>query len=86
MEDLNNDGLYTKEDVEIDALSKKSAAQRQMAWTALLAMLAATGFLFSPYIEEPRVEALADLLGLFYLSCSGIVGAYMGFTTWMNKK
>jgi hypothetical protein len=86
VEDLNEDGEINKEDLELMILRNKSRAQRHMAWISISSMLLATVFLFSPAISDSRIEALSDILGLFYLSLSGIVGAFMGFTTWMAKK
>ena len=57
-----------------------------MAWAAMIAMIIGTIILFTPIVTENRVNALSDLLGLFYISQAGIVGAYMGVTAWMSKK
>ena len=45
-----------------------------------------SAFLFMPIIKETRVQALGDILGLFYIAQAGIVGAYMGVTAWMSRK
>lgn len=74
----------TKLDLELR--EEKADAHRRMAWVALLSMLFFTIVLFSPMVSDSRVEALADLLGLFYVAQAGIVGAYMGVTAWMNRK
>ena len=37
-------------------------------------------------IPIPRVEALAEISSLFYISGAGIVGTYMGTTAWMDRK
>ena len=42
--------------------------------------------LFTPFVSETRVSALADLLGLFYIAQAGVVGAYMGVSAWMSRK
>ena len=42
--------------------------------------------LFTPFVSESRVSALADLLGLFYIAQAGVVGAYMGVSAWMSRK
>ena len=65
---------------------EKADTQKRMAWVAMLSMVAFTVALFSPVISDSRVEALADLLGLFYIAQAGVVGAYMGVTAWMSKK
>jgi hypothetical protein len=48
-------------------------------------MIAFTGVLFTPLVSVERVDALGDLLGLFYMGQASVVGAYMGFTAYMNR-
>lgn len=90
--DLTGDGVVNKDDialakelVEIELREKKNHAQKKMAWIAILSMVVFSIVLFTPWIPESRVSALSDLIGLFYLAQAGVVGAYMGFTTWMSK-
>lgn len=88
--DMDRDGQISSDDLdqanamlELDLRESKANTQRKMAWSALLSMAMFTLYLFSPFISDSRVEALADLLGLFYIAQAGIVGAYMGVTAWM---
>ncbi len=90
--DLDNDGKIGRRDIEnsnqlleLELREEKADSQRRMAWTAILSMIVFTMLLFSPIISDSRVEALADLLGLFYIAQAGVVGAYMGVTAWMSK-
>ena len=39
-----------------------------------------------PLLSDARVNALADLLGLFYIAQTGVVAAYMGATAYMAGK
>ena len=55
-----------------------------MARFTLLAMGAFTVAMF--FVPLERVEALADISNLFYISGAGIVGAYMGTAAWMARK
>ena len=57
-----------------------------MAWVAMGMMIVFTIVLFTPMMTDSRVEALADLLGLFYIAQTGIVAAYMGATAYMAGK
>ncbi len=82
--DLNKDGKVSEK--EVDLLARKMASQRRMAWVALSAIVIFTTVLFTPMVAETRVAALGDLIGLFYISMAGIVGAYMGVTAWMSRK
>ena len=90
--DLNEDGLLTDSELsrserltELDIRNEKADAQKQMAWVAMFSMLLFTIVLFSPMLSDSRVQALADLLGLFYIAQTGVVGAYFGMTAWMSK-
>ena len=90
--DLDNDGVVTddeiaksKEMIELELREEKSEAQKLMAWLAIIVMVLATIVLFTPLIPDSRVNALSDLLGLFYFSLCGIVGTYMGATAFMHK-
>ena len=90
--DLDNDGVVTddeiaksKEMIELELREEKSEAQKLMAWLAIIVMVVATIVLFTPLVPDSRVNALSDLLGLFYFSLCGIVGTYMGATAFMHK-
>jgi hypothetical protein len=90
--DLDKDGKISEEELRIareisdeERANRRQTNQRKMAWTALWTMIIFTLVLFSPIISDTRVEALADLLGLFYIAQASIVGAYMGMSAWMNK-
>ena len=90
--DLNSDGLLTDSELsrserltELDIRNEKADAQKHMAWVAMFSMIVFTIVLFSPMLSDSRVQALADLLGLFYIAQAGVVGAYFGMTAWMSK-
>ena len=91
--DLDQDGVVS--DVEIDRgnrlldlelAEEKSDAQRRMATGAIVSIVGFTAAILSPLVSESRVAALSDLMGLFYISMAGIVGAYMGVSAWMSKR
>ena len=91
--DLDGDGIVTdeeiareKEMIELELREEKANAQQWMAWVAMGSMLVFTTVLFLPVVSTSRVNALADLLGLFYIAQPGVVGAYMGVSAWMSKK
>ena len=78
--DLDKDGVVSdeeldraKEMMEMELREEKSEAQKMMAWLAIIVMILATIILFTPLIPDSRVNALSDLLGLFYFSLCGIV-------------
>ena len=89
--DEDGDGIVTDEELshvkeikETETALRKQLAQLRMARYTLISMGAFTLAMF--FIPLDRVEALADISNLFYISGAGIVGAYMGTTAWMNKK
>jgi len=91
--DLNQDGVTSQEELltlkeleELEMLDKKQSAQKKMAWVSIYAMIIVTALLFSPMISVERIDALSDLLGLFYISQAGVVGAFMGVAAWMSKR
>lgn len=91
--DFDHDGTVTddemsraKEMLEIELREEKFDQQQKMAWIAMATMFLFTVVLFSPIISEARVDALADLLGLFYIAQAGVVGTYMGAQALMHKK
>ena len=91
--DLDHDGVVTDEELahvkeikQTEHELRKQRAQRRMATFTLAAMGAFTFAMFLPVIPLERIEALADISNLFYISGAGIVGAYMGTTAWMARK
>ena len=84
--DRNKDGVVDDHELEIAQTEKelrKHLAQLRMARYTLISMGAFTAAMFFVPIE--RVEALADISNLFYISGAGIVGAYMG-ASMLGKK
>lgn len=73
-----------EQEVTKTQVRKKFQTQKQMAWVSLAAMIGLTVAMFTPYVTESRVHALGDLIGLFYISMAGIVGAYMGVSAWLT--
>ena len=91
--DMDGDGIVSDEELaavakleELEMQEEKADAQRRMAWVSLISMLVFTGFVFLPIFPDSRIQALADLFGLFYIGMAGVVGAYMGMTAYMSKK
>ena len=89
--DLNQDGEISDEVIsaakeirETETKLRKNLAQLRMARYTLIGMGVFTAAQF--VIPIPRVEALAEISSLFYISGAGIVGTYMGTTAWMDRK
>jgi len=88
--DIDGDGIvsdeelsYMKDIKETETKLRKNLAQLRMARYTLIGMGVFTLAMFVIPIE--RVEALADISNLFYISGAGIVGTYMGTTAYMTK-
>ena len=88
--DIDGDGIVSDEELshikdikETETKLRKNLAQLRMARYTLIGMGVFTVAMFFVPIE--RVEALADISNLFYISGAGIVGTYMGTTAYMTK-
>ena len=88
--DLDGDNEITNEELqqakeikETETKLRKNLAQLRMARYTLIGMGVLTIAMFIVPIE--RVEALADISNLFYISGAGIVGTYMGTSAYMAK-
>ena len=88
--DQDGDGIIT--DVELGSIkqikqtedaSRKNLAQLRMARFSLIAMGVFTVAMF--FIPIERVNALADISNLFYITGGGIVATYMGTTAWTQR-
>lgn len=82
--DLDNDGVIS--DMEMNTAQTKFQNRRRMALLSMISMVIFTAILLSPFISNEKIEALDEVFSMFYLAMASIVGAYMGFTTWANKK
>tara|TARA_R100001126_G_C4699163_1_gene89406 strand:+ start:151 stop:471 length:321 start_codon:yes stop_codon:yes gene_type:complete len=88
--DIDGDGIVSDEELssmkeikETETKARKNLAQLRMARYTLIGMGVFTVAMFVVPIE--RVEALADISNLFYISGAGIVGTYMGTTAYLTK-
>ena len=88
--DQDGDGIITDEELgsikqikQTEDASRKNLAQLRMARFSLIAMGVFTVAMF--FIPIERVNALADISNLFYITGGGIVAAYMGASAIMNR-
>ena len=88
--DSDGDGIVSDEEFtrvkdikQTEDATRKNLAQLRMARFSLIAMGAFTVAMFFVPIE--RVNALADISNLFYLTGGGLVATYMGTTAWVQK-
>ena len=88
--DQDGDGIVTDEELghvkeikQTDDATRKNLAQLRMARFSLIAMGVFTLAMF--FIPIDRVNALADISNLFYITGGGIVATYMGTTAWTQR-
>lgn len=60
--------------------------RRRMAWVGLITMVGVVLILLTPFVTETRISSLQSVLGAFFFGMTSIVGAYMGFATWADRK
>lgn len=91
--DEDNDGKLSEQEFELyqqneklKSTLEKQDAQRKMAWTSVLVLIATTALLFMPFVSDTRIETIIPMLDWFYISMASIVGAFMGMTAWMSKR
>jgi DMSO reductase anchor subunit len=88
--DQDGDGIITDDELgsikkikQTEDASRKNLAQLRMARFSLIAMGVFTLAMF--FIPIDRVNALADISNLFYITGGGIVATYMGTTAWTQR-
>lgn len=75
----------TQEIIEIENQDKKEDQQRRMAWIAMISMLIFTAILYTPLISIDRLDAISNLLSMFYIAQAGIVATFFGSQAYLNK-
>ena len=90
--DADGDGIVSDEElasaermIELENRDKKEDQLRQMAWVAMLSMVAFTITLFLPFISVDRLMALDNLLSMFYIAQAGTVATFFGASAYMSK-
>tara|TARA_R110000803_G_scaffold185254_1_gene247608 strand:- start:114 stop:413 length:300 start_codon:yes stop_codon:yes gene_type:complete len=87
--DINDDGILSDNELELQKIKNdqlKQRHQRRLAFAALYAMILFMLFLFTPLVPLERVQALSSITDVFFISCAGITGAYVGVSTYISRK
>lgn len=91
--DVDGDGVVSDEEmakaekmIELENKDKKEDQLRQMAWVAMLSMVAFTIALFLPFLSVERLTALDNLLSMFYIAQAGVVATFFGSQAYMSKQ
>ena len=90
--DGDGDGIISNSEIkkvqgiiEIENLDKKEDQQRRMAWIAMASMVFFTLLLFLPIIDIDRIQAIDNILGMFYIAQAGVVATFFGSQAYMSK-
>jgi len=90
--DLDGDGTLSaqeleksKEMLELELREEKANTQRRMAWTFLVAMLIVTILLVFGFVPIPLIEALSEVVSMFYLTSASVIGFYFGAAAYMSR-
>jgi hypothetical protein len=80
--DLTGDGVVSEKELEL--YEKRAKNRRRMAWVSLIAMvLSAFALMF--FVPDERLTSLDGLLELYWIALGGVVGAYVGISSWTRK-
>jgi hypothetical protein len=91
--DVDGDGTVTDEEIsrhqemlQLELQEQKSASQRQMAWVAVGSMCLFALLPIAPFVPSDRLDTLASISDMLFLSQASIVGLYFGATAYMSKR
>lgn len=91
--DLNNDGIISEDELKVNEQlirleneDKKQDAQRKMAWVAIISMIAYAILPLMPFVPEARLETIAAMSDMLFLSQASIVGLFFGAQAYMSRK
>jgi hypothetical protein len=83
--DLNDDLTKVEQMIALENQDKKEDQLRQMAWVAMLSMVVFTAALFIPFIGIDRLDAIGNILQMFYIAQAGVVATFFGTSAWLNR-
>jgi hypothetical protein len=84
---ITQNELQLKEQLtRLDNEDKKQDAQRRMAWVSVIFMVVYALLPLLPFIPESRLETLASISDILFLSQASIVGMFFGAQAYMSKK
>ena len=90
--DLDHDGKVSREEIEqfqrLNELNRDEQRDQnhiKLAWTAMISIVVVTLLLFTPFVSIEKINALKDILDLFYIAQTSIIGFYMGAKTYLDR-
>ena len=91
--DVDGDGTVTDEELakhtemlQLELQENKAQTQRQMAWVAVISMCVFALLPLAPFVPSDRLDPLASISDMLFLSQASIVGLYFGATAYMAKR
>jgi NADH:ubiquinone oxidoreductase subunit E len=80
--DINHDGILDKKEYTI--YEQRAKNRRRMAWVALISLIV-TAFSIMFVVPESRIERISSALELYWIALGGVVGAYVGISSWTRR-
>ena len=91
--DADGDGVVSDQEIsrhqemlQLELQEQKSASQRQMAWVAVGSMCVFAVLPLAPFVPSDRLDTLASISDMLFLSQASIVGLYFGARANMAKR
>ncbi len=91
--DLDGDGTVTDQEIarnqemlKLELQEEKADSQRRMAWVAMVSMCTFALLPLMPFVPESRLETLAALSDMLFLSQASVIGMFFGATAYMTRK
>ena len=91
--DADGDGTVTDDELakhqemlQLELQENKAQTQRQMAWVAVISMCVFALLPLAPFVPSDRLDTLASISDMLFLSQASIVGLYFGATAYMSKR
>lgn len=83
---ISENDIKTKQElIEIENQDKKEDQQRRMAWLAMGSMVIFTALLYTPLVSVERMQAIDNILGMFYIAQAGVVATFFGSQAYLSK-
>ena len=80
--DITGDGKVSNKEMHIYEM--RAVNRRRMAWLSLIAMIA-SAFAMMFLVSDERLSKLDGLLELYWIALGGVVGAYVGISSWTKR-
>ena len=91
--DVDGDGTVTDEEIsrqqemlQLELQEEKADSQKKMAWVAVISMCVFAVLPLAPFIPDSRLDTLAALSDMLFLSQASIVGLYFGASAYMSRR